>query len=337
MAVNLFIPGGRLEDTLNELARSGSDTASLYESKFKNWDKRASVRVKPERILETKLPGQIYFPPELVPALSHPLVTCQPNSVRDRILVQRLYHYLHFTTELEEVAVMPVTMSISRGKSGLHLPVAMRQDALKITTDEAWHAQFSFDLARQVEETTGVGECLPDEPAFLERLSRVEASLDHDLRGMGRLAFSIVSETLISAILADLPRDNRLPDAVRELVQDHAEDEGKHHAYFRSLLEYFWGALTVSERERIGIWIPELISAFLEPDYRAVSYTLLDSGFALEEVEQVLAESYPAEVVRADVAKAARSTTRYFTEIGALESTAVCEAFTDAGLINSQD
>lgn len=337
MAVNIFIPGGRLEDTLKELSRSDSETGSLYESKFKNWDKRASVRVKPERVLETELPGQIYFPPELVPALSHPLVACRPESARDRVLVQRLYDYLHFTTELEEVAVMPVTMSISRGKSGLHLPVNMRQDALKITTDEAWHAQFSFDLARQVEEATGVGECLPDEPAFIERLSRVEASLDHDLRGMERLAFSIVSETLISAILADLPRDGRLPEAVRELVQDHAEDEGKHHAYFRSLLEYFWNALSSSERERIGIWIPELISAFLEPDYRAVSYSLLDSGLALEEAEQVLAESYPAEAVRADVAKAARSTTRYFTEIGALDYTAVREAFADAGLISPED
>ncbi|MGW4272671.1 diiron oxygenase [Streptomyces sp. SID10815] len=274
---------------------------------------------------------QVYFPPELVPAVSHPLVReLGPEGVR-HILVQRLYQYLHFTTELESVAVLPVTLSLSRGQDDLRLAPAMRQDAFKITTDEAWHAQFSHDLMAQVAAETGVPLQL-GESSFIRRLEGIRADMEADLRAIQSLVFCIVSETLISAILSDLPQDRRLPRAVRELVRDHSEDEGKHHAYFRSVLSHFWHSLSAGQRRQLGPWLPELVFTFLEPDYRAIAGSLLAAGLTGAQAEAVLAESYPAASVRASVAEASRTTVRYFAEVGALDDPGTLEAFHAAGL-----
>ncbi|MFF2116875.1 diiron oxygenase [Kitasatospora sp. NPDC058184] len=308
-----------------------SVVADEYQSKFGNWDQRASVRVKPSRVLAQPSGDQVYFPPELVPVVSHPIVRdAAPGTVR-RILVERLCHYLHFTTELESVAVLPVTVALSRGRDDLGLAAGMRQDAFKISTDEAWHAQFSHDLMTQVAAETGIAPTTA-EPAFVRRLEEIRALMQPELRGAQSLAFCIVSETLISAILSDLPRDRRLPAAVRDLVRDHAEDEGKHHAYFHGVLKYFWHSLSPRQRRLLGPWLPELVTVFLEPDYPAVARSLLAAGLGTGEAEAVMAESYEAADVRASIAEASRTTIRYFVEIGALDDPGTLDAFHAAGL-----
>jgi hypothetical protein len=142
-----------------------------------------------------------------------------------------------------------------------------------------------------------------------------------------------VSETLVSSILTDLPHDRRLPQAVRDVVADHAEDEGKHHAYFRSLLPYLWAALGHDERQQIGPLVPELINVFLRPDYPAIILSLAEAGLSAAEAEQVVTESYPAQTVTASIAHAARSCVRYFAEVGALRDPRTLDAFHLAGLV----
>jgi hypothetical protein len=259
-----------------------------------------------------------------------------PEAVR-RILIRRLYDYLYFTAELEELAVIPVAGKISRGRAGLELPEQMRMDAFKIVTDEAWHAQFSYDLLRQVEHATGVGYTPPLAPAFASRLDAIRERLPAELRGAEGLLFAVISETLISSILADIPRDGRLPDTVREVVRDHAEDEGRHHSYFRAVLRHFWPVLDRSAQCSIGPWLPEVILAFLEPDYAQIGVSLYEAGLSPESAEQVIAETWPATRVAADAATAAQSAIRYLREVGALGDERTREAFLAAGLVHDSD
>jgi P-aminobenzoate N-oxygenase AurF len=305
-----------------------------YRSKFTRWDELASVRSSPRRLLADPASDQLFFPPELVPAAAHPLTAELGEEARRALLVHRLYQYLEFTVELEDTAVIPVASKIARGRAGVELPEEMRMDAFKIATDEAWHAQFSYDMVAQVQAATGVPRPAGEPPQFARRLADIGAQLDPDLRGIDDILFAVVSETLISAILSDLPNDRRLPLAVRELVADHAADEGKHHAFFRSLLEFLWPALSVGQRRRIGPWLPELVYAFLEPDYTATALSLAGVGLPSAVIEQVLHEAYPKAAVRRSVADAARSTIRYFRAVGALDEPETLEAFAAAGLLD---
>ncbi|MFF2775539.1 diiron oxygenase [Streptomyces sp. NPDC058052] len=306
-----------------------------YTSRFARWDSLASVRRKPRREFEAD-PAGLYFPPELYPVVLHPLVAARGEAVVSGLLLQRLYDYLDFTTELENLAVIPVATKISRGRSGLALPEQMRADAHKIVTDEAWHAQFSDDFARQIATETGcprLGPQNPAGPAFVTRLDELRHRLPHGLRGVESLLFAIVSETLISGILSDLPRDDRLPTAVRELVRDHAEDEGRHHVYFRSVLKCLWPALTPSERRAVGPLVPAAIHAFLAPDYERAAHQLAGAGLSRDEIDQVVSEAWPADQVRRSIAEAAAQLTYYFTEVGALGDSRTLSSFEEAGLV----
>lgn len=302
-------------------------SAIAYRSRFPSWDRTAAVRRRPLRRLVAPAPDALYFPPELVASHGHPLVAGLGGEAQRRLLVHALYQYLHFTSELEDLAVIPVAMSLSRDRSGLPMPEEARRDAYNIVTDEAWHAQFSYELHRQVVRRTGEPPPPEREPLFVERLHRIAARLHTRVPAVGELLFAVVSETLVSSLLADIPHDCRLPPAVRETVADHAIDEGRHHAYFRDILARLWATLSEPERAAVGPWLPSIILAFLEPDYRALVDSLSILGLCPEQVEAVLRESYPRERVLAEAAGSARPTIRYFEEVGAMRDAATRDAF----------
>jgi hypothetical protein len=304
-----------------------------YASKFGNWENRASVRNKPPRILMESSPATVFFPPEAVPAVSDPLVAQRGPAVAQRLLVHSLYQYLHFTTVLEQVAVLPVAARISLDRAGVPaLPAAMRADAFKITTDEAWHAQSSHDFTERVAAVTGIAASAVVEPRFARLLARLRDGFDVADRPLVDLVFAVVSETLVSSLLADLPFDRRLPEPVRALVADHAADEGRHHSYFRAFLRCLWPRLTGAQRRLIGPRVPELVEVFLHPDLDAVRAALAASGFTAAESAIIVRRSYPPGAPVFDVAPAARATVRAFREVDALEDTATREAFLAAGL-----
>jgi P-aminobenzoate N-oxygenase AurF len=317
MTETQWLTASRVESAVGAAVAQAVVEQERYRSSFANWDRRAAVRVKPSRGPVAEETGKLWFPPELAPHVTHPLVTGRgDDDLIRRLLVQRLYQYLDFTTELESVAVLPVAGALGRGRAGFALPPPMRADAFKIATDEAWHAQFSDALLRDVENATGVPQHPTGEPLFIDRLRAVRRGAAPYPAAAGRVLFAVVSETLISSILSEIPRDRRLHPTVRAVIADHAEDEGRHHAYFRDLLAHFWPSLPAADRSTLGVLLPDLVSAFLTPDYRAICRVLLAEGFTAEDAERVIVDSYPAEALRTQIIRAARPTLRYFGNAG---------------------
>lgn len=322
---------GKTADFATRVDRNGF----AYRTKFKRWESRAAVRAKPRRVLdEEREDGKLFFPPELVPVALHPLVAERGAAVVDAVLLQRLHVYLDFTAELEQMSINPVTQRISRRKVGFSVPEPMIEDAYKICTDEAWHAQFSDDLQRQLVAATGISPTIPDEPQFFRRLREMEAEAPAEIAGLPAIFFAIVSETLISAILSDIPRDERVVTAVRELVDDHAEDEGRHHAFFAKFFDCIWPQLSPRQRRLIGPFLPRLVLAFLEPDYAALASILSRSGLGDEEVRRVIEEAHPHDEVVADIRRTSRATLRLFHEHDVLDEPGTEEAFAASGLLD---
>jgi len=266
----------------------------------------------------------------------HPLVVARgPAAVRD-VLLQRLHIYLDFTAELEQMAVNPVTQGISRRRLGFDLPEQMIEDAYKICTDEAWHAQFSDDLQRQLADVTGKPPVVPPQPQFFVRLLEAQGQAAPEIRPIVPLLFTIVSETLISAILAGIPRDPRIVTAVRELVADHAQDEGRHHAFFTAVFARVWPKLSTRQKTLAAPLLADFVVAFLEPDRDALVGATRAAGLTLETAAQVVEEAHPADAVSADIRRAARSSLRLFAEYDVFADPASVEAFASRGLLVSE-
>ncbi len=303
-------------------------------SKLAHWDEKASVRVKPRRVLlrDEEAEGKTFFTPELVPVSRHPLVArLGPEAVR-ALQVKTLYRYLDFTKRLELDAISVVAADIALGRAGPELPDVMRQDAFKLCTDEAHHAYFSDDMKRQVAEATGVAVEDSSTPRFLRRLRAIRRDLPRDQRRLALALFSVVSETLISGILCQVPKDERVVTSVREMVADHAEDEGRHSAFFSQFFGYLWPRLGNSLRAELGPLLPEFIQAFLEPDKTPIRRSLRALPLHPDEVETILAESYPPAEVAASTRQAATVTLHLFERHGVMDDPHLADAFRERGL-----
>jgi hypothetical protein len=299
-----------------------------------DWYERASIRAHPRRILSAEEDsGKFYFAPELAPVSLHPHIVALGPSVVRRVLVDHLYRYLDFTAHLEHEVVNVVASRIALGKTGFDLPADMMHDAYKLYCDEAYHALFSADLKRQVEDVTGITSAPLGVPHALKCLRNIQLASPRELRALIKLFFVIVSETLISATLIQIPRDGRVVSPVRKMVADHAEDEGRHHAYFASVLEVVWPSMTPRQQAAIGPLIPQFILAFLKPDLAAIRSGLAVCRLAPDKIEEVIDDSYPAQQLIVAARGMARATVRLCERNGVLEHSHTLERFHASGLI----
>ncbi|MFI9387618.1 diiron oxygenase [Kutzneria sp. NPDC052558] len=299
-----------------------------YRSGFARWDERSWVRAKPRRGAEFE-PGKHFFSPDLCVPLAHPRVLAAPRGVREALLVHNLYIYLEFTVRLEMGPVNETCALLHSPAFLPWLPPGMKADALRIYTDEAGHAEMSNTLLAAVHEATGIAP-IAHEPAFLGDLRRLYAAEPPVYRPLLKMFFTVVSETLITGSLTKLPKDPSVQRAVREVAQDHATDEGLHHAYFRRLFDLLWPRLPIPLRRKIGVLLPVITNAFLRPDEAALRAALHDVRFP--DADRVAAESVALPAVRAAVADNAAPTIRMLCRGGVFEDPVVREAFRAAGL-----
>lgn len=304
-----------------------------YKSGLENWYAQASVRVKPRRRLEEEEEmGKTFFPADLVVIAQHPLVCERGPAVQRELMIRHLYRYLDFTTSLEHELVNSAVRRIVTKGTDFNLPDAMLFDAYKLYCDEAYHALFSEDLKRQICERTRILPAQRGEPSFLQWFRKLQADHSPDLSGLLEIFFAVVSETLITATLVQVPRDRRVVTAVRELIADHALDEAIHHKYFSHLFRTVWPQLGTSQKRILGPLLPEFTLQFLQPDLEGAVQNLLSVGMDRETAEQVVSESYPRERVQAGIRSMARATLRLFDEQEVRKDLRTAEAFDACGL-----
>lgn len=308
----------------------GEPGDDAYRSAFTTWDAKAAVRSAPRRVLDDPAPAEA-FPPELVPVLRHPLVRGLPLAGRQSLLVQHLFRYLDFTAQLE-LLVVNDTLTRLGLQSAYGLTDEMRLDALRMVCDESYHAMFSVDMKLQVARAYGVSAPRDERAWFLVRFERLLAETDETLREVGRLLFVTVSETLISATLAEQANGTGGPAAVRELLQDHALDEGRHHAFFAGFAKHLWARLDASERQWAGRTVPRLIDIFLGVDEAAVRADLVGAGLGHDQARQVTAETFGGSDVEAHRRQVVSRTLRYFLDLDAFDSAEAADALVVHGL-----
>lgn len=309
------------------------DTAP-YPDIFGKWDSKASVRTTPRRTIEAaQTPTKSFFPRSLMPVCDHQLVARLPDAVIEEMLIKRLYCYLDVTTVLEQNAVNPVLLEIAHDGLAVEFASDMRFDAHKIYCDEAYHALFSMDLKKQIVTATGVQPIAAPEPSFMRRLRLSYDAVPAELRGLASLCFAVVSETLISALLSQIPADPTVVDPVRLIVADHARDERYHHAYFSKVLPFVWSRLRRYERKALGPLFADYIISFLEPDYPMLQAILQPHLQDRDAVAEVLHDCHDHLDVVRDIRQASHMTVRLLAKAGVLDDALTAQTFADAGLL----
>jgi hypothetical protein len=312
---------------------SRSPTPSVeYQSRFDEWHKKSWVRSGQEHVAVAPFdPERYFFSRDILALFRHPSVARAPDDVQRGLLVLHLYDWLEFTEWLELGPVNDACNMIRRPDFLPWLSPKMKDDAVKIYTDEAGHAQMSHALVEETQKFTGIA---PPRlrPQFVDTLDTMVAEYEPEVEPIVKLLFAIVSETLITGSLLKLPKDETVQQAVRDLAQDHATDEGRHHAFFRQVCLFVWPRLPRDLRRRLGPLFPDMILTFLAPDPRALERMLSHYPDVFPSPRLVAESVVGARETLADMRNAAKPTLRMLRQNGVFDEPEVADAFLRRGL-----
>jgi P-aminobenzoate N-oxygenase AurF len=298
---------------------------------FSDWYQTAGVRGGMRRTLRDETDqGKVFFPAGLVPYLDHELVRDRGPAHRHALTVRHLYQFLLATTHLETRVVNRGAERIANNRTGLDLPVSVRLDAFKVYCDEGYHSLYSLDLARQVAASTRIAIPDWDFGGFADRLDATATRLLPAEPVLAQLLQVVVFETLITAVLNELPNDTTVVSTVREVSRDHARDEGWHHRFFAAFFRDLWTGLDTGTRGRVALAMPSLIEDCLRWDGYPVRRSLELAGLAPPDVETVLADCYGGPP---ELAHTASATVKLCRSAGVLDQPGAAEAFAAKGLV----
>jgi para-aminobenzoate N-oxygenase AurF len=300
-------------------------------SPFERWYDTAGVRGGVRRMFADETEeGKVFYPEDQLPYLAHEALADLTAARRRTLTIRHLYQFLLSTTHLETRIVNTTAERIANGRAGLDLSNRMRMDAFKVYCDEGYHALYSLDLADQIAAATGVAIPPWDYGGFVDKLEEAGRRLLPGEPALVPLLQTVVFETLITAVLNEIPNDPTVIGVVRELTRDHALDEGHHHRFFAQFFHELWAGLPPRLREPVAHALPALVRACLTWDTEPVRASLLMSGVDSATAAAVVADAYAASGTNPRIC---RATVRTFRSAGVLEVPGAEEAFAAHGLL----
>lgn len=301
---------------------------------LQDWYEKAGVRKDPRRTVDIGVDeARELFPPRLIPPLQHEYLREISERTRREISARHLFQYLMFTANFETRVVNRATERIASGRCDLNLDDGMRIDAYKIYCDEAYHALYSFDIVHQMASATGVAPVGHDFDGFLRSLDAIGEQEMPEEPVLAELLQVIVFETLVTAILNEVPKDTSVLPVVREIVRDHAIDEGRHHAFFSGFFRELWANLDSRQRNKVARCLPRLIVRSLRPDLEPIKEILSRSGFGEKKVIEIIDGAYPESSIREKIRETSRHSVKLFQEVGVLDVPGGDDAFREEGLL----
>lgn len=260
------------------------------------WPSRCTMKNRSLPVLDPK--RGLYYTPELLYHLSHPLVI--ERNLVDMLIVEQFYYFQGFTSRLELELVNPIFTRIAHGDIPYDLDDDIVARCHQILCDEAYHALGAYNLIRQVEALEGVAYTTPH-ITLLDRLSEIRSQYPAAYGGLIDVLFVIYSECLITQNLQIMSNDDRLVPAVRRTIKDHSDDEIFHRASCMHLLKIIWRNSDEATRDVLLSAGPSLAEAYLTPDFPHLRRRLCAHGLDADEAEKVIEDSYATAEARKSV------------------------------------
>lgn len=299
------------------------------------WYEQAGIRSGTRRMFhEESEAGKVFFPLHLVPYLTHEAVRNLPAERHHELAVRHLYQFLLSTAHLETRVVNRGAELIANGRSGIELSASSRLDAFKVYCDEGYHSLYSLDLADQIGTVTGIP--VPDwnYGGFVDQLNDAVAETLPEHTELAQLLQVVVFETLITAVLNEIPTDHTVVTTVRETVRDHAKDEGRHHHYFTGFFHELWGQLDAPTRAAVAFALPALIRSCLLWDVAPVRSSLVLAGLDDNTATAVVRDCYGGDPGNERIRAICRASLRMCESAGVLAVPGAAERFAAHGLID---
>lgn len=264
--------------------------------------------------------------------LSHPALRPLGLAERNRLAAARLVQFLDDMTLTEHRIVNTAAQAIAQNRLKDFLPEPMALDALKLYTDEGYHAFFTAHASRALRQCFSLAA--RDEPSLkIAALEAWVAEAPPAQRDLAWFMVGFVGETMITKAIVDSMRGTA-HSGLQRLLLAHLEDEWVHARYFAQAFALVWKGLDAPARAHWGGQLPRVMAAFHARDPRLHGEWLEQAGLGAAARERVLGRLCGGEGLATRTRQLCANTLQVLERCGALKDRAVRERFVEAGLID---
>lgn len=271
-----------------------------YSAFSRAWDVKAGVRNNPETY-DLCLPASGAYDAEMrswhLPTysgvLQHPKLCGLTPAQQEYVKGTQLLEFVTKQTRFEVECVNWVASRLAHGKYSFELTEQLKLDALKIYTDEAYHAYYTQKIADQIRTFYGVDEedmadCVED---FFEKIEAVFASFPPKHRSLSMLAFVIAGE---SQIVSDISEQMKgiVFEPIRAMFRDHMRDEVFHAHFFAKVFKLCWPQLSHEEKEIMGLSFCAAMELLGAPRTAIYYLSLAKLGYSSHDISGFIKDVY---------------------------------------------
>jgi hypothetical protein len=267
--------------------------AADYRSFAEDWERRATIRTRPRRLLEND--DRLIYPLCRQPLVLTATFLEHCPQWRDFVLVQSFYKFINDVVIFETEIVDKTARSIAKNRFSLPFPRACRVDAMTVVVDEDYHALVALDFLQQTVEMTGIQPLeLPGQIELSRALPAARALAAPHLRDAVELIGVAIAENTVTHAVAAFSKDDSVKPSIRGLMADHLFDEGRHAQFWTQLVRIYWQAASPSDRDSIAEILPIFLAHYLTNG--------LQKSFDLHLIEHLDVSANTRQTLRAEVA-----------------------------------
>lgn len=313
-----------------------------YTSFSQAWHAKAGVRSNPETYdlgLSTSSAfdngGRSWHLPTYAGILQHPALDTLTAQQQEYVRGTQLLEFVTKQSRFEVDYVNWVASRLAHGKYLFKLPENLKLDALKIYTDEAYHAYYTQKIAFQITEFYGICEndIAKYVDDFYQRTETMFADFPEQHRSLIMLAFVIAGETQIVSDISEQMK-GIVFEPIREMFRDHMRDEVFHAHYFSKVFEHCWPQLTASEKETMGLSFCTALEILSAPRTSIYHFSLGKIGYPADEIARFIRETYDNEHWLIHRAKERiKPTVELLSKHGVLDIPSVMGSFKERGYL----
>ena len=261
------------------------------------WETRSTVRTARRFQLTEAIAANDLYPQLMDPLTAHPRVAERGPDARRFLLTQAAYTFMEEIALLETDTVALLAASLAHRPHRVPLSPAVREAALTVSVDEAYHAFAASEFIHRATELTGIAPMAPlTSPAQVGIAhAAARANLPAAVGDDWDIVALCIAENVVTHEVLGMTRDTPPTNAFHIACEEHLADETQHQAFFQRVLRHYWRELDATTREAIGEALPVFFHHFFgdATRFRTRSVAILRAvGLDEASAHEILAELF---------------------------------------------
>ncbi|WP_277670074.1 diiron oxygenase [Saccharomonospora viridis] len=316
--------------TVHDVARDG--LRSLGPEYVARWEERGSIRTRPRKTIDFEQTGY-FFPADRQPLLLDESVAALGEHIKERILIQSFFKYLHDIVNLEIKEIVSACTKLLYSDLPVEIGPELKLNTYSVIIDEYYHVYIAQDLILQLREHyPDLGHFEFPTSDSQRAVTEIKARLEPRYHDVFEILANCCFETTLVRELVEFFDSKDVHPSIRYYVKDHMNDESRHYAFFLDLMKHLWARMPEDYREAIGSRLGEFVKLYLSLESeKEFNVQLLESVLGdRDRAERSITRLYSGFDVTPDL-PIAQNVLRAFGKAGLLEHPAVRSSFRKIG------